>query len=358
MLIGFTMSGSLATNSMRKPGGKWNIRCSSCGVCGGVRAIKRSASSRANAGAAAMMIATATAERIVRRKIRESESDLYDMLARTFDDPDACTIDRANSAIKCESANSQRSDPAIRCPGHSLSTAELTVDCVVASTRERGYHRRSPKSSPRVASWKVGGLPCRVACRSCPRGKSPRQSASFSHSPLAAALVVLDPHTGWLKAMVGGRDYGRSQLNHALAKRQPGSSFKPFVYAAALNSGVDGSQPLITPATMLNDEPTTFQFGDTTYEPENYKQEYFGQVTLRTALMHSLNVATVSLAEMVGYEKVRNLALAAGFNQRLAGHARHCPGIVCGDAAGSRRRLHDFFQRRNLRRAAVYSGRQ
>ena len=131
------------------------------------------------------------------------------------------------------------------------------------------------------------------------------------------ALVVLDPHTGWLKALVGGRDYGRSQLNHVLAKRQPGSSFKPFVYAAALNSGVDGSQPLITPATVLNDEPTTFQFGDLTYEPENYKQEYFGQVTLRQALTHSLNVATVSLAEMVGYEKVRNLAVAAGFNKDL-----------------------------------------
>ena len=131
------------------------------------------------------------------------------------------------------------------------------------------------------------------------------------------ALVVLDPHTGWLKAMVGGRDYGRSQLNHVLAKRQPGSSFKPFVYAAALTSGVDGSQPLITPSTVLNDEPTTFQFGDLNYEPENYKQEYFGQVTLRDALKHSLNVATVSLAEMVGYEKVRNLALAAGFNKGL-----------------------------------------
>jgi penicillin-binding protein 1B len=131
------------------------------------------------------------------------------------------------------------------------------------------------------------------------------------------ALVVLDPHTGWVKALVGGRDYGRSQLNHVLAKRQPGSSFKPFVYAAALNSGVDGSQPLITPATILNDQPTTFQFGDQTYEPENYKQEYFGQVTVRQALTHSLNVATVSLAEMVGYEKVRNLAVAAGFNKDL-----------------------------------------
>ncbi len=131
------------------------------------------------------------------------------------------------------------------------------------------------------------------------------------------ALVVLDPHTGWLKAMVGGRDYGRSQLNHALAKRQPGSSFKPFVYAAALTSGVDGSQPLITPATTLTDEPTTFNFGDTTYEPENYKQEYYGEVTLRTALMYSLNVATVRLAEMTGYEKVRNLAWSAGLNKGL-----------------------------------------
>jgi penicillin-binding protein 1B len=131
------------------------------------------------------------------------------------------------------------------------------------------------------------------------------------------ALVVLDPQSGWLKAMVGGRDYGRSQLNHVLAKRQPGSSFKPFVYAAALSSGVDGSQPLITPATMLKDEPTTFQFGDLTYEPENYKQEYYGEVTLRQALTFSLNVATVRLAEMVGYDKVRSLAVAAGFNTDL-----------------------------------------
>ena len=149
------------------------------------------------------------------------------------------------------------------------------------------------------------------------RSKVPKDAPPPDPLQPQMALVVLDPHTGWLKALVGGRDYGRSQLNHALAKRQPGSSFKPFVYAAALTSGVDGSQPLITPATTLHDEPTTFQFGDTTYEPENYKQEYFGEVTLRTALMHSLNVATVRLAEMVGYDKVRNLALAAGINKGL-----------------------------------------
>jgi len=131
------------------------------------------------------------------------------------------------------------------------------------------------------------------------------------------ALIALDPATGALRALVGGRDYGVSQLNHVLARRQPGSSFKPFVYAAALSSGVDGSQPLVTPATMLVDEPTTFQFGDQPYEPENYKKEYYGPVTVRQALTHSLNVATVRLAEMVGYDKVRKLAVAVGINREL-----------------------------------------
>jgi penicillin-binding protein 1B len=131
------------------------------------------------------------------------------------------------------------------------------------------------------------------------------------------ALVVLDPHTGAIRALVGGRDYGASQLNHVLAKRQPGSSFKPFVYATALSSAVEGWQPLITPTTILVDEPTTFQYGEEPYEPENYKQEYHGPVTLREALAHSLNVASVRLAEMVGYDRVRRLAVAAGINQDL-----------------------------------------
>ncbi len=136
------------------------------------------------------------------------------------------------------------------------------------------------------------------------------------HQP-QVALVCIDPHTGALKALVGGRDYGVSQLNHVLARRQPGSSFKPFVYAAALSTAVDGSQQVITPATQLVDEPTTFQFGDLVYEPENYRQLYHGVVTLREALTHSLNVATVQLAELVGYDKVKNVAVSAGFNRDL-----------------------------------------
>jgi len=126
------------------------------------------------------------------------------------------------------------------------------------------------------------------------------------------ALVVLDPHTGAILALVGGRDYGFSQLNHALSKRPTGSIFKPFVYAAAMNTAVDGSQTVITPASTVTDAPTSFAYGDQIYEPRNYKEEYHGDVTLRYALAMSLNNATVKVAEEVGYDKVAQLAKSAG----------------------------------------------
>jgi penicillin-binding protein 1B len=126
------------------------------------------------------------------------------------------------------------------------------------------------------------------------------------------ALIAMDPHTGEIKALVGGRDYGKSQLNHALAKRPTGSIFKPFVYAAAMNTALDGSATVITPASIVSDQPSTFSYGDQIYEPRNYKEEYHGDVTLRYALALSLNNATVKLAEEVGYDKVADLARSAG----------------------------------------------
>jgi len=126
------------------------------------------------------------------------------------------------------------------------------------------------------------------------------------------AMVVLDPHTGAVLALVGGRDYGWSQLNHALSKRPTGSIFKPFVYAAAVNTALDGSQAVLTPASTVTDEPSSFAYGDQIYEPRNYKEEYHGDVTLRYALAMSLNNATVKVAEEVGYDKVADLARAAG----------------------------------------------
>ena len=126
------------------------------------------------------------------------------------------------------------------------------------------------------------------------------------------ALVALDPHTGAVLALVGGRNYGFSQLDHAVAKRPTGSIFKPFVYAAAMNTALDGATNVLTPASMVDDAATTFAYGDQIYEPRNYKEEYHGPVTLRYALAMSLNNATVKLAEEVGYDKVADLAKSAG----------------------------------------------
>jgi penicillin-binding protein 1B len=104
-----------------------------------------------------------------------------------------------------------------------------------------------------------------------------------------------------------------SQLNHAIAKRPTGSIFKPFVYAAAINTAVTGDPAqAVTPASLVDDSPTTFMYGDQIYEPRNYKAEYHGQVTARYALAMSLNNATVKLAEQVGYDNVANLARSAG----------------------------------------------
>jgi penicillin-binding protein 1B len=126
------------------------------------------------------------------------------------------------------------------------------------------------------------------------------------------ALIALDPHTGDVLALVGGRNYGFSQLNHAIAKRPTGSIFKPFVYATAMNNAVTNDQPLFTPATLVDDSPTPFINGDDIYTPRNYGERYWGQVTAQFAMANSLNNATVKVAEMVGYNKVAALAKAAG----------------------------------------------
>jgi penicillin-binding protein 1B len=129
------------------------------------------------------------------------------------------------------------------------------------------------------------------------------------------ALIALDPHTGEIKALVGGRNYGMSQLNRILAERQPGSIFKPFVYAAALNTAVAGGTRTLTPASIVVDEPTTFQFDGQEYSPGNFEHEFYGPVTLRHALAKSLNVATIKVAEMVGYQTVVNLAHRSGISE-------------------------------------------
>ena len=141
-----------------------------------------------------------------------------------------------------------------------------------------------------------------------------------------AALVALDPRTGEIKALIGGRDYGQSQLNHALAHRHPGSVFKPFVYAAAFASAVDNVPPIVTPATVVEDEPTTFDFDGQPYTPNNFGQRFMGRVTAREALTNSLNVATVKIAELIGYGRVVQIARQMG----LATTIRPTPAVALG----------------------------
>ena len=140
------------------------------------------------------------------------------------------------------------------------------------------------------------------------------------------ALVALDPRTGEIKALIGGRDYGQSQLNHALAHRQPGSVFKPFVYTAAFDNAVDGAQPLVTPTTTIDDEPTVFEFDGQEYTPNNYGERFMGKVTVRQALTNSLNVATVKVAEMIGYGRVVQVARQMG----LSANIKPTPAVALG----------------------------
>ncbi len=122
------------------------------------------------------------------------------------------------------------------------------------------------------------------------------------------ALIALDPRTGDILAYIGGRSYGQSQFNRPLnARRQPGSVFKPFVYLAAFESAAADGLTDITPATLVNDEPTTFDFDGQGWTPRNYEDEYDGVITLRRALAQSRNVATVRAAELAGFDRVASL---------------------------------------------------
>src|SRR5271165_1770037 len=149
------------------------------------------------------------------------------------------------------------------------------------------------------------------------RKEAAKKGSTEAIPQVQIALVAIDPKTGEIKAVIGGRDYGQSQLNHALAHRQPGSVFKPFVYAAAFDNAVNGVQPVITPATTIDDEPTTFEFDNKEYTPNNYGEKFMGHVTVREALTNSLNVATVKVAELIGYGRVVQIARKMGLGTNI-----------------------------------------
>jgi penicillin-binding protein 1B len=185
------------------------------------------------------------------------------------------------------------------------TTLDPALERAAADAIQIGVENLDKLLARRYAAWKKKGEPV---------------------PPAQVALVALDPRTGEIRALVGGRDYGESQLNHALAHRQPGSAFKPFVYAAAFDNAVENLQPVVTPATTVDDSPTTFEFDGKEYTPDNYGQQFFGSVMVRDALMRSLNVATVKVAEMIGYQRVVDVARQMG----LGNHIQATPAVALG----------------------------
>jgi penicillin-binding protein 1B len=143
------------------------------------------------------------------------------------------------------------------------------------------------------------------------------------------ALVALNPHTGQVLALVGGRNYTASQLNHAVSERPTGSIFKPFVYATAYNTSLNGTDlgsGVFTALTRLNDDPQDFGTNGQSYTPGNFERgEYPGMVIAADALAHSLNIATIALAQKVGYDNVASLARSAGIV-----NARGTPSVAIG----------------------------
>jgi penicillin-binding protein 1B len=123
-----------------------------------------------------------------------------------------------------------------------------------------------------------------------------------------AALIAVDPRTGEVLALVGGRTYNQSQYNRAIsARRQPGSAFKPFVYLSAFEQAAADGRTDVTPATVVIDEPTSWEFNQQTWTPGNYDGVFEGAITLRRALALSRNIPTIKVAEATGYDHVAAL---------------------------------------------------
>ncbi len=128
------------------------------------------------------------------------------------------------------------------------------------------------------------------------------------------ALLSLDPRTGAVRAMIGGYDFQRSEYNRATsARRQPGSAFKPMIYAAAINQGLSPGTPIVDSGVVYNENDP-----DLVWRPENYDQKFEGLITLRQSLAQSRNAATVRLLEKIGIPPVLDLAQNIGIASPLA----------------------------------------
>jgi penicillin-binding protein 1B len=156
--------------------------------------------------------------------------------------------------------------------------------------------------------------------------KYPSLRRKEENERLESALVAVEPATGKIRAMVGGRNYSQSQFNRVTeSRRQPGSVFKPVTFLAALNETLAGGPHHFLPTSYIDDEQFTWRYGDMSWTPKNYNDRYFGRVTLEFALQESLNSATARLANTIGLDRVRAMAAKLGFSGLPA-----YPSIVLG----------------------------
>lgn len=198
--------------------------------------------------------------------------------------------------------------------GEELYRKPLRITTAIDLDAQRAAEEELERQIRRVESGAFG------------RFTGPRLARHDASSPetqyLQGAAVVLDAHTGDVLALVGGRNYEHSAYNRAvLGRRQTGSAFKPFVYAAALARGY-------RPSDWLQDTPYRLAADGQVWEPKNYDGRFTGYITLRDALVHSRNVPAVRLAEAVGPDEVAELARRAGFR----GELRRTPMLALGIA--------------------------
>jgi len=156
----------------------------------------------------------------------------------------------------------------------------------------------------------------------------PRLHADKPADQLQGCLIAIQPQTGAIKAMMGGRDYRFTQFNRCTqALRQPGSVFKPFTYLAAFEQTRHSDHPIL-PTTRIDDEPFEWAFDTQVWTPANYKKHYFGEVTVREALEFSLNAATARLAHEIGLPPIIDMARHMGITSPLPPY----PSVVLGAA--------------------------
>jgi membrane peptidoglycan carboxypeptidase len=156
-----------------------------------------------------------------------------------------------------------------------------------------------------------------------------KRYASLAAGSLQGALVAIDPASGRVRALVGGRDYRHSQLDHAvLTQRQPGSTFKPFVYLSAIDPARMGPDDVRTVASLVDDEPIQVRQSGRLWQPANYDGTYHGRVSLADALAKSMNTATVRVALGVGMQRVVETARALGITTPMPA----VPALALGTA--------------------------